>query len=184
MSGIEDPELRIDLMSQVGVFPAASAGALAPPRRSGRARIPGSRCYRLAVFDELPRTGLPEQFDSWGEYERHSTGADQGRPDRGRQQAVVGRAAQRALPDAGAARHRCLHAGSRIRSCVAAIYRCLLRMLWRLRRSQPALAPLCRDADQREPLAGAALRHRRGAGRFRQGRDRALRRICWRRSWN
>jgi carboxylate-amine ligase len=28
------------------------------------------KSYRLAVFDELPRTGTPYQFNSWGEYER------------------------------------------------------------------------------------------------------------------
>jgi len=27
--------------------------------------------YRLSVFDELPRTGLPERFESYGEYWRH-----------------------------------------------------------------------------------------------------------------
>src|SRR6266850_1242399 len=31
----------------------------------------GLKSYRMAVFNELPRTGLPELFESWGEYERH-----------------------------------------------------------------------------------------------------------------
>jgi carboxylate-amine ligase len=31
----------------------------------------GLKSYRLAVFDELPRTGLPEMFESWAEYQRH-----------------------------------------------------------------------------------------------------------------
>ena len=30
----------------------------------------GLKAYRLSVFDELPRTGLPEPFSSWGEYRR------------------------------------------------------------------------------------------------------------------
>ena len=31
----------------------------------------GLKSYRLTVFDALPRTGLPEQFASFAEYERH-----------------------------------------------------------------------------------------------------------------
>jgi carboxylate-amine ligase len=31
----------------------------------------GLLSYRLSVFDELPRTGPPESFDSYGEYQRH-----------------------------------------------------------------------------------------------------------------
>jgi carboxylate-amine ligase len=30
----------------------------------------GLKSYRLSVFDELPRTGLPEQFNSWADYQR------------------------------------------------------------------------------------------------------------------
>ena len=30
----------------------------------------GLKSYRLSVFDELPRTGLPYHFESWSEYER------------------------------------------------------------------------------------------------------------------
>jgi carboxylate-amine ligase len=31
----------------------------------------GLKSYRLTVFDSLPRTGIPERFSSFGEYERH-----------------------------------------------------------------------------------------------------------------
>ena len=31
----------------------------------------GLKSYRIAVWDELPRTGLPEAFDSFAEYRRH-----------------------------------------------------------------------------------------------------------------
>ena len=31
----------------------------------------GLKSYRLTIFDALPRTGLPEQFKSYNEYERH-----------------------------------------------------------------------------------------------------------------
>ena len=30
----------------------------------------GLACYRLTVFDNLPRTGLPPRFTGWGEYQR------------------------------------------------------------------------------------------------------------------
>ena len=30
----------------------------------------GLKCYRLNVFDSLPRTGLPDPIASWGEYQR------------------------------------------------------------------------------------------------------------------
>jgi len=31
----------------------------------------GLKSYRLTIFDALPRTGVPERFSSWAEYERH-----------------------------------------------------------------------------------------------------------------
>jgi carboxylate-amine ligase len=34
-------------------------------------RNTGLKSYRLTVFDALPRTGLPERFASYAEYERH-----------------------------------------------------------------------------------------------------------------
>ena len=68
--GLEDPELRIDLMSQASYFlPHLLALSTSSPFWAGEET--GLKSYRLAVFDELPRTGLPEIFDSWGEYERH-----------------------------------------------------------------------------------------------------------------
>jgi carboxylate-amine ligase len=34
-------------------------------------RDTGLKSYRLTIFDALPRTGLPEKFQSYAEYERH-----------------------------------------------------------------------------------------------------------------
>ena len=34
-------------------------------------RDTGLKSYRLTIFDALPRTGVPERFSSWAEYERH-----------------------------------------------------------------------------------------------------------------
>ncbi len=68
--GIDDDELRIDLMSQLTYFlPHLLALSCSSPFWEGENT--GLRCYRLTVFDALPRTGLPEKFASYSEYERH-----------------------------------------------------------------------------------------------------------------
>ena len=63
--GIEDPDLRIDLMSQMSYF-LPHLLALSTSSPFWRGRNTGLKSYRLSVFKELPRTGLPEQFHSWG----------------------------------------------------------------------------------------------------------------------
>ncbi len=68
--GIEDDELRMDLMGQAAYF-LPHLLALSTSSPFWRGEITGLKSYRLAVFDELPRTGLPENFESWGEYQRH-----------------------------------------------------------------------------------------------------------------
>lgn len=68
--GIENPELRIDLMSQASYF-LPHLLALSTSSPFWRGADTGLKSYRLAVFNELPRTGLPEIFDSFGEYQRH-----------------------------------------------------------------------------------------------------------------
>lgn len=68
--GIEDPDLRIDLMNQVSYFlPHLLALSTSSPFWHGVET--GLKSYRMSVFYSLPRTGPPEQFSSWGEYERH-----------------------------------------------------------------------------------------------------------------
>jgi carboxylate-amine ligase len=68
--GIEDDELRIDLMNQMSYFlPHLLAMSCSSPFWEGRDT--GLKSYRLTVFDALPRTGLPERFASYAEYERH-----------------------------------------------------------------------------------------------------------------
>ena len=57
---------------------------------------------------------------------------------------------------------------------IAALFRCILRHALSLAPAEPALALLPALPRAREPLARAALRHRAGHGRFRQGRGRAL----------
>ncbi len=67
--GIEDPHLRIDLMNQVRyMLPHMLALSTSSPFWDG---VPtGLLAYRLVIFQNLPRTGLPQEFASWGEYQR------------------------------------------------------------------------------------------------------------------
>ena len=68
--GIEDPHLRIDLMNQVKyMLPHMLALSASSPFWNGEPT--GLLAYRLVIFKNLPRTGIPEEFVSWGEYERY-----------------------------------------------------------------------------------------------------------------
>ena len=68
--GINDDPLRIDLMSQAAYFlPHLLALSCSSPFWNGNDT--GLKSYRLTIFDALPRTGLPEKFQSYNEYERH-----------------------------------------------------------------------------------------------------------------
>lgn len=67
--GIDNPDQRIDLMNQLSYFlPHLLALSCSSPYWQGEDT--GLSSYRLTVFDNLPRTGLPPKFDSWGAYER------------------------------------------------------------------------------------------------------------------
>jgi carboxylate-amine ligase len=68
--GIDDDELRIDLMNQARYFlPHLLVLSTSSPFCEGDDT--GLKCYRLAAYQELPRTGLPGRFESWEEY-RHT----------------------------------------------------------------------------------------------------------------
>jgi carboxylate-amine ligase len=131
--GIEDAELRIDLMNQIVYF-LPHLLALSTSSPFWRGEDTGLKSFRLSVFNGLPRTGMPEVFESDGEYQR-----------------LVGRLTEAGLvPDATmlwwdvrpSARFPtlemritdvCTHLDDAI--SIAALYRCLLRMLWRLRKA-------------------------------------------------
>ena len=67
--GIEDEDLRIDLMNQARYFlPHLLCLTTSSPFWQGRDT--GLSSYRLTVFDALPRTGMPEPLVSWTEYQR------------------------------------------------------------------------------------------------------------------
>ena len=67
--GVEDEDLRIDLMNQAAYFlPHLLALSCSSPYWRGEDTNLAS--YRLTVFDALPRTGLPDFLSSYGEYRR------------------------------------------------------------------------------------------------------------------
>ncbi|MFM9940625.1 MAG: carboxylate-amine ligase [Hyphomicrobiaceae bacterium] len=67
--GIEDPELRIDIMNQVRYFlPHLLMLSTSSPFWQGEDT--GLKSYRLAASQESPRKGLPGRFNGWDEYQR------------------------------------------------------------------------------------------------------------------
>lgn len=130
--GIEDPELRIDLMSQASYF-LPHLLALSTSSPFWRGADTGLKSYRLAVFNELPRTGLPEIFDSFGEYQRHldvliSAGLieDGSKIWWDLRPSARFPTLEMRISDACTLLEDTL--------AIAAMYRCVLRMLYRLRR--------------------------------------------------
>lgn len=63
------PEARVDLMNRLLPFmPLLLALSVASPFWEGR--VTGLAGYRLSVFGEMPRTGLPDLFDGPEDYDR------------------------------------------------------------------------------------------------------------------
>jgi carboxylate-amine ligase len=68
--GIGDEDLRIELMNQVTYFlPHLLAISGSSPFWHGEDT--GLKSYRTSVFRSMPRTGIPDSFSSWSEYQRH-----------------------------------------------------------------------------------------------------------------
>jgi len=68
--GIDDEDLRIDLMNQVLYFlPHLLALSTSSPFWHGLNS--GLKSYRTSVFRALPRTGMPDEFGDWSDYRRH-----------------------------------------------------------------------------------------------------------------
>ncbi|MDO5704533.1 MAG: carboxylate-amine ligase [Paracoccus sp. (in: a-proteobacteria)] len=67
--GLPDRDMRIDLMNQFAYFlPHLLALSASSPFWQGDDT--GLASYRLTVFGNLPRTGLPPRLDGWADYER------------------------------------------------------------------------------------------------------------------
>ncbi|MCH8091567.1 MAG: carboxylate-amine ligase [Proteobacteria bacterium] len=129
--GIEDDELRIDLMNQVSYF-LPHLLALSTSSPFWRGENTGLMSYRICVFDELPRTGLPERFASYKEYLRLvAVMVEAG---------LIEDATKLWWDVRPSARFptlemRLTDVCTRLddAACIAALYQCLLRMLYRLR---------------------------------------------------
>jgi glutamate---cysteine ligase / carboxylate-amine ligase len=66
---IDDEDARIDIMNQMRYFlPHLLVLSTSSPFWHGEDT--GLKCYRLAVADEGPRTGLPDHFANWDDYTR------------------------------------------------------------------------------------------------------------------
>ncbi len=130
--GIDDDDLRVDLMNQISYF-LPHLLALSTSAPFWRGRESGLKSYRMAVWNELPRTGLPPLFDSHGEYRRLvDTLVHTG---------VIEDATKlwwdiRPSDKFPTLEMRMTDICTRMEDaiCIAALYRCELRMLWRLRR--------------------------------------------------
>ena len=131
--GIEDDDLRIDIMNQARYFmPHLLALSTSSPFWQGQDT--GLKSYRLSVFDELPRTGLPPQFDSFGEHERTiRVLVDAGLIEDASKIWWDLRAAVRFPTLEMRITDVCTRLDDAI--AVAALFACLCRMLYRLRRS-------------------------------------------------
>jgi len=129
--GIDDEDMRIDLMSQARYFlPHLLCLTTSSPFWQGRDT--GLKCYRLTVFDAMPRTGLPDPIASWSEYQR-----------------MIQQMTSSGLLEDGSKIWWDLRPSSHCPTlemricdvcpdmedalCVAALYQCILRMLYRLR---------------------------------------------------
>jgi len=130
--GIEDDELRIDLMNQLAYFlPHLLALSCSSP--FWEAERTGLMSFRLMIFNGVPRTGLPEPYTSWSEYRRHT--------DLLIETGVIADTSRIWWDLRPSARFPTLE--TRVMDCctsledalrLAALNQCLLRMLYRLRR--------------------------------------------------
>jgi len=68
--GLPDRSVMIDLMNEVRYFlPHLLALSTSSPFWMGRNT--GLKSYRTTIFRRFPRTGVPDHFDSWSEYENY-----------------------------------------------------------------------------------------------------------------
>ncbi len=131
--GLDNDEMRNDFIGQVSyVLPHFLALSTSSPFWQGHDT--GLKSYRLAVWDELPRTGLPELYESYGEYKRHvevlvRCGVIRDSTELWWDVRPSERfpTLEMRIPDL------CTRVEDAV--CIAALYRCWLRLLYRLRRS-------------------------------------------------
>ena len=111
---VPDLDTRINLIMRLTPYlPLLLALSTSSPFWQGH--LTGLCGYRLAAYDELPRTGLPELFRTKEDYDRIRRRAHLGEDHPGRQLHLVGVAAVAGKPDRRIAHRRQLHAARRCR---------------------------------------------------------------------
>jgi len=130
--GVDDEDLRIELMNQVRYFlPHLLVLSTSSPFWEGEDT--GLMCYRLSVFHNLPRTGMPERFESYGEFDRMvSNLASVGVLQDGTKLWWDVRPSVRFPTLELRIADMCTRLDDAI--TIAALYQSVLRMLWRLRK--------------------------------------------------
>lgn len=131
--GIEDEALRIDLLNQLPYFlPHLLALSTSSPFWGGENT--GLKSYRLSVIGDLPRTGLPPSFTDFNDYRRTvDTLIEVGEVEDGTKIWWDLRPSARFPTLEMRITDLCTRLDDAL--AVAAFYRCLARMLFRLRRS-------------------------------------------------
>ena len=129
--GIDDDDLRIDLMNQAAyILPHLLALSTSSPFWSGEDT--GLKSYRMSVWNEIPRTGLPHVFESYSEYQRHiNILVEAGVIENSTKVWWDLRPSDRYPTLEMRITDLCTSLKDAV--CIAAIYQCWLRMLYRLR---------------------------------------------------
>ena len=131
--GIEDDDLRVDLLNQLAYFlPHLLAASTSSPFWEGAST--GLMSYRTSVFSEFPRTGPPERFESYADYEQTvAVLRDVGIIEDASKIWWDARLSKNFPTIELRATDICTDIDDAI--CLAAVYRCILGMLTRLRRA-------------------------------------------------
>ena len=131
--GIEDDDLRVDLLNQLTYFlPHLLAASTSSPFWEGE--LTGLMSYRTSIFSELPRTGPPERFRSYAEYTQTVAVLQEvGLIEDATKIWWDARLSDRFQTVELRATDICTDIDDAI--CLAATYRCILGMLTRLRRA-------------------------------------------------
>ena len=103
---VPDRTTAIDIMNAARYFlPHLLALSTSSPFWQGRDT--GLKSYRTTIFRRFPRTGVPDHFGSWSEYENYVEPAHRPALHRRRQEDLVGHPSAPDVRDAGVPRVRC-----------------------------------------------------------------------------
>ena len=106
---LPDPDARVDVMYRMLPYlPLFLALSTSSPFWQNRRT--GLKGYRLAAYDELPRTGVPELFRTKEEFDAYVAALVRAGVIEDFELCLVGDPAVAQASDAGAARARLLHA--------------------------------------------------------------------------